>query len=85
MEKMYSVKCPNTGKYIVWCDECWYETTTFPNPIYTKEQAEAIVKQMRNHYVYNAVLVDSNGKELVEKLPNPMKEAEPQKSFFSKF
>lgn len=82
---MYSVKLPNSGKYIAWCDEHWYEVTELPNPIYTKEQAEAVVKQMRNHYVYNAVLVDSDGNELVKKKPNPIKPAEPANSFFKKF
>ena len=85
MEKMYSVKCPNTGRYIAWCDEHWYETTQFPNPIYTKEQAEAVVKQMQSHYTYNAILVDSEGNELVEKKQNPIKPAKPANSFFKNF
>ena len=81
MENLYSVKCPNTGRYIVWCDEHWYETDKEPVTIFEKEKAEAIVKQLRNHYIYNAVVVDADGNELAAKEPeNPMKQEE-KKSF----
>ena len=86
MDKMYSVKLPSTGKYILWCDEHWYETTPEPYPFFTKEQAEGIVKQLRNHYTYNAVVVDAEGNELTTPKVNPMKEfAEAKKTFFKKF
>ncbi len=73
MEKMYSVKTARNGRYIVWCDEHWYETMPAPNPVYTKEEAEAIVKQLKNHYVYTAFLVDEDGNELTAHSENPMK------------
>lgn len=84
MEKLYSVKLPSTGKYILWCDECWYETTPVPNCNFTEEQAKAIVKQLRNHYTYNAIVVDKDGVELAKPAAvNPMTTV--KKSFFRKF
>ena len=61
---LYSVKVTATGRYITHCDECWYETCGGELRLYTKEQAEAIAKQMRNHYVYKVTI--SNGEETYE-------------------
>ena len=84
MEQLYSVKKKKSGLYIVWCDECWYETSEEPYPHFTKEEAEDIVKQMKNHYCYDAVIEDRNGNLLVKEQVTPMP-AEFKKSFFKKF
>ena len=82
MEQLYSVR-KKSGRYIVWCDECWYETTDCPYPHFTKAEAEKIVEQMKNHYCYDAYIEDKDGKALI-------KEAKPttveiKKAFFRKF
>ncbi len=73
---MYSVQVKATGRYIVHCDENWYEATKEELRIFTKEQAEAIAKQMRNHYVYSVII--SNGEETYE-VGNKIKPAPAQK------
>lgn len=81
---LYSVKVTATGRYIKHCDECWYETCGGELRLYTKEQAEAIAKQMRNHYVYKVTI--SNGEETydVDAFAKPM--AKPvEKKTFGKF
>lgn len=86
MNNTYSVKLPSSGRYILWCDEHWYETTPEPYPFFEKEQAETIVKQLRNHYTYNAVVVDAQGNEINKPKVSPIKEfTEEKKSFFRKF
>lgn len=55
---MYSVKIKATGRYVKWCDDCWYETTAAPLQIYTKEEAEKIARLMRKHYVYSVIISD---------------------------
>lgn len=64
MENLYSIKNVKTNRYIIHCDENWYEATENEVRLFTKEQAEAIAKQMRSHYVYNIVI--SNGTETYE-------------------
>lgn len=78
--KRYGVKIYDSGRYITWCDECWYETTNEPYLILeSREEAMAIAEQMRKHYTYKTVIVDSDGNEEVVdflKKGNPMKEDE---------
>ena len=59
MDKLYSVKINKSGRYVRYCDDCWYETATVELNLFTKEMAEEIVKQMRKHYVYDVTI--SNG------------------------
>ena len=82
----YGIKIYSTGRYIVWCDECWYETTDNKHlALDSKEEAMAIAQQMRKHYTYKTVIVDSDVNEEVvdflKKTTNPMKE----ESFFEEF
>ena len=73
---MYSIQIKATGKYVKYCDNCWYETSIEPWPFYTKEQAEAVAKKMREHYVYDVII--SNGTETYEKhFFNPIEEMKP--------
>ena len=72
MNDLYSVKVTATGRYIIHCDDCWYETSAAEMRIYSKERAEEIAKQMRHHYVYKVTI--SNGEETYEvsAFQNPM-------------
>lgn len=67
---MYSVKIynkkTNTSRYILWCDERWYETCSFDNRIFTYEQAKTVVEQMKNHYQYHVSIVGDNGEEFYD-------------------
>ena len=64
MNDLYSVKVSATGRYIIHCDDCWYETSAAEMRVFTKDRAEEIAKQMRNHYVYKVTI--SNGEETYE-------------------
>lgn len=55
---MYSVQIKATGKYVKYCDDCWYETSTDRWGNYTKEEAEKIAKRMQKHYVYSVIISD---------------------------
>ena len=59
--ELYSVKNVKTNRYIIHCDENWYEATAGEMRLFTKPQAESIAKQLRQHYVYDVVI--SNGAE----------------------
>lgn len=55
---MYSVQIKATGRYVKFCDDCWYETSKEPWRQYSKDEAENIAKQMRKHYVYSVIISD---------------------------
>lgn len=61
--KLYSVKINASGRYVRHCDDCWYETENTELRLFTREQAERIRKQLRNHYVYSVTI--SNGDETI--------------------
>lgn len=57
-------KFPNAvDKYIVWCDDCWYETSVEPSYTFTEDKAKEIVKKLEKHYVYQSAIVDEKGNE----------------------
>ena len=60
--ELYAVKIIKTGKYILWCDECWYETTTDSTPKYSYDRAREITEQMKTHYCYDLDIVSNDGK-----------------------
>ena len=62
-ENLYSIRIDKSGRYVRYCDDCWYEATDTELRLFTKEEAEKIAAQMRNHYVYNVTI--SNGKERI--------------------
>ena len=62
-KNLYSVRINKTGKYVKYCDDCWYEVIGEELRLFTKERAEEIVKQMRSHYVYDVTI--SNGTDTV--------------------
>lgn len=73
----YGIKISKSGRYITYCDKCWYETNKGPIFLFTKDQAKAIAEQMRNHYVYEVDIVGEDGtEEHVGRIKtNPMKES----------
>jgi len=73
---MYAIKISKTGRYINYCDKCWYETINEPVYLYSYEQAKEIALQMREHYVYRVELISKDGTiEVVDAFyKNPMKE-----------
>ena len=62
-KNLYSVKINNSGRYVRYCDDCWYETENFELRLFTKERAEQIREQLRKHYVYSVTI--SNGEETI--------------------
>ena len=65
MENLYSIRINNTGRYVKYCDEHWYETDAAELRLFTKQQAESIEKQLRHHYVYSVTI--SNGTDILNK------------------
>lgn len=57
-EKLYSIKINKTGRYVLYCDEHWYETSSEELRIYTKSECERIKEQMKSHYVYGLTISD---------------------------
>ena len=62
-QKLYSIRIDKTGRYVTYCDKCWYETGEDELRIFTKEQCERIKAQMKNHYVYKLTI--SDGEEII--------------------
>ena len=69
--RLYSIKINSSGRYVRYCDDCWYETCESEFPFFKKEQALKIREQLRKHYVYSVTI--SNGEETLE-LDSPLKE-----------
>lgn len=55
-EKLYPIKINKTGRYLVHCDEHWYETDSAPAMKFTEQECNALVKQLKNHYVYDVTI-----------------------------
>lgn len=64
MEELYSIKNNKTGRYIKYCDDNWYETSGVELRLFTKDEADKIVRKLRHHYVYDVLV--SNGTETRE-------------------
>ena len=77
MENLYSVKINKTGRYVRYCDSCWYEGSESELRLFSKDRAMEIAKQMRKHYVYEVTI--SNGVDSVVIGPKGVKSAEPAK------
>lgn len=55
-EKLYPIKINKTGRYLTHCDEHWYETDSVPAMKFTEQECHALVKQLKNHYVYDVTI-----------------------------
>ena len=56
MEKVYPIRINKTGRYLKYCDEHWYETDSEPTMKYTEAECNRLLKQLKNHYVYDATI-----------------------------
>ena len=85
MENLYSVKINKTGRYVTYCDDCWYEASDSPMGRFTKDRAEEIAKQMRRHYVYDVTVSNGTDTEVFglkrQKPAEPVKKNEGKKNF----
>lgn len=64
MEKLYSVRInrkDGNSKFVLFCDNHWYEVRTNNVPNYTMERAIEVTEQLKNHYCYNLDIVDGDG------------------------
>lgn len=64
MEKLYSVRINRkngNSKFVLFCDDHWYEVRTNNVPNYTMERAIEVTEQLKNHYCYNLDIVDKDG------------------------
>ena len=66
-EKLYSVRL-KSGRYILNCDDNWYETCDYDNRFFTKEEALKIKDQLIHHFQYYAVLCSEDGEEVFDHL-----------------
>lgn len=72
---LYCIKIVKSGRYITYCDDCWYEAAKEPIYIFTEEEAREIAKKMKNHYVYQVDIIGSdNSRIFLNEKKNPMVE-----------
>ena len=49
------------GRYIQFCDDCWYDGVPYPLYKFTLEEARRIAGQMKNHYRYVIEIIGEDG------------------------
>ena len=49
------------GRYIQFCDDCWYDGVPYPLYKFTLEEAHRIAGQMKNHYCYVIEIIGEDG------------------------
>ena len=49
------------GRYIQFCDDCWYDGVPYPLYKFTLEEARRIAGQMKNHYRYIIEIIGEDG------------------------
>jgi 6-phosphogluconolactonase (cycloisomerase 2 family) len=87
---LYTVKACKTNRFVVWCSETWYEASKEEKFIYTKEQTQEVIRQMRKHYQYVFDVIGEDGsvehidtlKKKVE-APKPLTFEEKKKKLFT--
>lgn len=60
------------NRSILWCDNCWYETTSGRNCVFSKEQALEIVKKLKLHFQYFVHLIGEDGSDLEFQFGKPI-------------
>jgi hypothetical protein len=48
-------------RYILNCDDHWYEASTFKSFNFTKEDVERIIQQLKKHFQSKVFVLDMNG------------------------
>ena len=68
-------------RYISWCDNEWYETTSIKLYQYTKEQTNEVIKNMRNHFQTKLFVLEVNDNVIFDtNKPKPAPKEEKQKA-----
>ena len=49
------------GRYIQFCDDCWYDGVPYPLYKFTLEEARRIAGQMKNHHRYVIEIIGEDG------------------------
>ena len=49
------------GRYIQFCDDCWYDGVSYPLYKFTLEEAIRIAGHMKNHYCYVIEIIGEDG------------------------
>ena len=58
----YGIKLQSCERYILWCNDQWYETTDARFSAFTSlKEAVAAIKKLVEHYVYHVTLVWDEG------------------------
>lgn len=75
----------STVRYILSCDEHWYETTPYPGFYFTKQQCLDLVPLLKGNFIYNFTFIDENENEVDWFLSDNQKSTEQKKkkSFIS--
>lgn len=81
---MYSIQIKATGRYVKYCDDCWYETSKEPWSMYTKDEALSIAQKMRKHYVYSVIISDGEEDTFEYNGPKKQEPVQVEKKSFGK-
>ena len=49
------------GRYIQFCNDCWYDGFPYPLYMFTLEEAHRIAEQMKKHYCYVIEIIGEDG------------------------
>lgn len=49
------------GRYVQFCNDCWYDGFPYPLYIFTLEEAHRIAEQMKKHYCYVIEIIGEDG------------------------
>lgn len=49
------------GRYVQFCNDCWYDGFPYPLYMFTLEEAHRIAEQMKKHYCYVIEIIGEDG------------------------
>lgn len=49
------------GRYVQFCNDCWYDGLPYPLYMFTLEEAHRIAVQMKKHYCYVIEIIGEDG------------------------
>ena len=49
------------GRYVQFCNDCWYDGLPYPLYMFTLEEAHRIAEQMKKHYCYVIEIIGEDG------------------------
>lgn len=60
----YAIKLKN-GRYVSVCDDCWYETVSYPCYLFTETEANKIATELLpKHYQYSCTIESIDGEKI---------------------